>query len=267
MWLILIISVKLLAGEIELAEQLRQSDYHNQPIPLVSLIKPNLSIEQAYTIQRYYVTSQLTHEKPAGFKAGLTSLATQREFNVTKAVTGILFAKGDRSATKAIELSQFNRLMLETEIGFEIGKEIKTTVANITELKSSITALFPVIELPESGFTHEPTGIDIIAANVGSKAYLKGKAMTDFTLMDLNTLPVTLTKNGKVVNTGEGHEVLGDQWQTALWLVNQLIAQGWTLTPGQFLITGVIGKMIKAEVGNYQADFGKLGRISVAIIP
>lgn len=266
-WLILIISVKLLAGEIELAEQLRQSDYHNQPIPLVSLIKPDLSIEQAYTIQRYYVTSQLANEKPAGFKAGLTSLATQQELNVTAAVTGILFAKGDQSATKTIKLSQFKRLMLETEIGFEIGKVIKTTVADTTKLKSSITALFPVIELPESGFTRKPTGIDIIAANVGSKAYLKGKTMTDFIALDLNTLPVTLTRNSKVVNTGEGHEVLGDQWQAALWLVNQLVAQGWTLTPGQFLITGVIDKMIPAEVGNYQADFGKLGCISFAIIP
>lgn len=57
------------------------------------------------------------------------------------------------------------------------------------------------------------------------------------------------------------------KWSMVSGFVVQLVIQIWTLTLGQFLITGVIGKMIKAEVGNYQADFGKLGRISFAIIP
>ena len=266
-WLILIISVKLVAGELELAEQLNQSQIHHQPIPLVSLIQPELSIAQAYTIQRYYVQSQLGNDQPAGFKGGLTSAAVQNKFNINQSVSGILFTKGDLSAIKTIKLAEFNQLRLETEIGFEIGKAIKTTLSDEKQLKQHITAIFPAIELPEVNFAKQPTGIDIIAANVGAKAYIKGKAITDFTLMDLNTLSVILTKNGKVVNSGEGHEVLGDQWQAALWLVNQLVTQGWSLTPGQFLITGVMGKMVKAEVGHYQADFGKLGKISVAIIP
>jgi hypothetical protein len=33
--------------------------------------------------------------------------------------------------------------------------------------------------------------------------------------------------------------------------VVQLVIQIWTLTLGQFLIAGVMGKMIQAEVGNY----------------
>lgn len=266
-WLILVISVKLLAGKLELAEQLRQSQDRDQPIPLVSLIQPNLLIAQAYTIQRHYVQSQLANDTPAGFKAGLTSAAIQNKFNLNQPVTGILFTKGDLSALKTIKLSEFNQLRLETEIGFEIGTAINTILSDEKQLKQHITAVFPVIELPEANFANQPTGIDIIAANVGAKAYLKGKVITDFSLLDLNSLSVTLTRNGKVVNSGKSHEVFGDQWQAALWLVNQLVAQGWTLTPGQFLITGVIGKMITAEFGNYQADFGKLGRISVAIIP
>ncbi|NJO17763.1 MAG: 4-oxalocrotonate decarboxylase [Thioploca sp.] len=264
---IALVSFNLLAGELELAEQLNQSQIHHQPIPLVSLIQPELSIAQAYKIQRYYVQSQLGNDQPAGFKSGLTSAATQNKFNVNQPVSGILFTKGDLSGIKTIKLAKFDQLRLETEIGFEIGTAIEKTLSDEKQLKQHIKAIFPAIELPEVNFTKQPTGIDIIAANIGAKAYIKGKAVTDFTLMDLNTLSVTLTKDGKIVNSGKGDEVLNDQWQAALWLVNQLVAQGWSLMPGQFLITGVIGKMVKAEVGHYQADFGKLGKITVAIIP
>jgi len=69
------------------------------------------------------------------------------------------------------------------------------------------------------------------------------------------------------MNTGEGRDALGNQWETALWLVNTLIENGWTLAVGQFFITGALGQMIPCQVGNYQTDFGKLGRISFSVVP
>jgi len=255
------------AVELELAEQLWLSHRDNQLIPLVSSSQPDLSVKQAYLVQADYVKKRLTHDKVAGFKAGLTSSAAQHKFNVNQALSGVLFASGDFSATESIQLSQFKRLMLETEIGFEIDKAITSLITNQAELKQHIKAVFPVIELPDIGFTSKPKGIDIIAANVGAAAFIKGKPITDFADLDLNALTVSLTKNGQVVNTGKGHNALGNQWQAALWLVNRIIEQGWTLEPGQFLITGAMGKMIQAEPGDYLADFGELGQIAFLGVP
>jgi 2-keto-4-pentenoate hydratase len=266
LWLTLATS-SLYAGELELADQLLLSHRDNQLIPLVSSSHPDLSVEQAYLVQAHYVKKRLAHDKVAGFKAGLTSLAAQNKFNVNQALSGILFASGDLSATESIQLSHFKRLMLETEIGFEIGTAITSLITTQAELKQHIKAVFPVIELPDIGFTSKPKGIDIIAANVGAAAFIKGKPITDFTDFDLNALTVTLTKNGQVVNTGKGLNALGNQWQAALWLVNRLIAQGSTLEPGQFLITGAMGKMIQAQQGDYQAYFGKLGQIAFLVVP
>ncbi len=263
LWLTL--ATNVLAGEIELAELLLQSHCNNQPIPLVSSINPHLSLEQAYTVQGYYVIKR--NDKPAGFKAGLTSQAVQKKFNVNQALTGVLFASGDFSMRRSIKSTYKQQLMLETEIGFEIGKAITTLVTNETALKQHIKAVFPVIELPNVGFAGKPTGVDIIAANVGAAAFIKGKPVTQFTDLDLNALSVTLTKNDKIVNIGQGSDALGEQWQAALWLVNSLIKQGWTLAPGQFLMTGALGKMIKAESGDYKADFGLLGEISFSVVP
>lgn len=259
------LTTTLSAGEIELSEKLWQSYRNHQQIPLISASQANLSIEQAYLVQTHYVKKRLVDEKPAGFKAGLTSKAVQKKFNVNQAFAGILFIDGDLSRAHSIHLSQFKRLMLETEIGFEVGTAITNPLKNISELKQHIKTVFPVIELPDLGFANKPKGIDIIAANVGAAAFIKGKAIS--TEMDLNAVTVILTKNGKVVNTGEGKDALGNQWETALWLVNRLIKNGWTLEVGQFFITGALGKMIPCQAGNYQADFGKLGKISFSVVP
>jgi 2-keto-4-pentenoate hydratase len=273
-WLTLATSAGLSAGgfELELAEQLLQSHHNNQLIPLVSSMSPHLSLEQAYIVQGYYVSVRKKgrNDKPAGFKAGLTSPAVQKKFNVNQALAGVLFTSGDLSASTSIKLSQFQRLMLETEIGFEIGKAITGVIANKAELKQYIKTVFPVIELPDVGFAGKPTAVDIIAANVGSAAFIKGKPIKPITTtsiadLDLNALQVSLTRDGEVVNIGIGNDALGDQWQAALWLVNSLVGRGWILAPGQFIITGAMGKMIKAEVGDYKADFGELGQISFSI--
>ena len=97
----------------ELAKRLLRSHRGNQFIPFVSSSHPNLSVEQAYIVQRHYVEKRFVGEKPAGFKAGLTSLVAQKKFGVNQAVTGVLFASCDLSATKLIKLSQFKRVMLE----------------------------------------------------------------------------------------------------------------------------------------------------------
>jgi 2-keto-4-pentenoate hydratase len=54
---------------------------------------------------------------------------------------------------------------------------------------------------------------------------------------------------------------MGDQWQALLWLVNQTIANGWEIAPGQVGITGALGKMLPVQPGTYRADFAELGTI------
>jgi 2-keto-4-pentenoate hydratase len=259
--------LELFAGEIELAEQLFQNYRHHQNISLISASHPNLSIEQAYIIQKNYVRKRLADKKPAGFKAGLTTKALQQKFTLDQALTGVLFQNGHLNPNQPIKLSEFQKLMLETELGFEIDKTIKSPLTNTSEFKQHIKTIFPVIEIPDLGFVSKPQSIDIIAANVGSAAFIKGKSLSDFENLDLNTLQVTLTQDGKVLNRGQGSDTLGNQWQAGLWLVNTVIAQGWRLEPGQFLITGAMGKMIPANIGNYQADFGILGKITFSIEP
>lgn len=265
---ILVAQGPLSAQEVELAKQLLQNYHNNQPFPLISSTQPDLSVEQAYLVQRHYVKGRLANEKLVGFKAGLTSELAQKKFNLSQPVSGVLFASGDLSSHQSsIKLSQFKNLMLEMELGFEIDQAITEPVSDKKRIKQYIKSIFPLIELPESSFASPPAGIDIIAANVGAVAFIKGQPVKNFAHLDLNALGVTLTREGEPINVGQGRDALGDQWEAVWWLVNTLVKLGWKLEPGQFVITGAMGKMIKAEPGNYRADFGELGNLSFAITP
>lgn len=44
-------------------------------------------------------------------------------------------------------------------------------------------------------------------------------------------------------------------------MVNILVEQNRAIEPGQFIITGVLGKMVPGEAGEYRGEFGVLGEV------
>ncbi|GAK53414.1 2-hydroxypenta-2,4-dienoate hydratase [Candidatus Moduliflexus flocculans] len=239
---------------------------NKQPIPVLSATMPNLDVKAAYEIQKTYLQKRLETDKIGGFKAGLTTPAAQERFGVTAPVTGILFASGKLADGASVEAAAFRGLMLETEIGFVLGEAITQPVKDVAELQQKVRGVFPAIELPEMGFADmkQLKGVDIIAADVAAVQFIVG-AEQALAGQDVNAVTVNLTLNGETVNTGTGKEALGDQWQAALWLVNSIIAQGWTIEPGHVLMTGALGKMIPGKPGKYTADYGDFGKITFEV--
>lgn len=152
--------------------------------------------------------------------------------------------------------------MIETEIGFVVGQAITHPLHDVSDLRQRIRAIIPVIELPDLGFEDMKNlkGVDIIAANVASAQFIIGKER-DIKGLDPNNIVVTLTRDGNKFNIGKGRDVLGDQWNAALWLVNTAVNQGWNIKPDHIIITGALGNIIPGKTGRYQADFGNLGKI------
>lgn len=249
-----------------LADVLLQADKNNQLIPVLSVNNELRDTKAAYRIQKEYVEKKLATDKLAGFKAGLTSKGGQKKFGVNEPVAGILFASGQLSDDAIVDSKQFHRLMLETEIGFVIGTKITEKISDISTLQKSIQSVMPVIELPDLGFADMKNlkGVDIIAANVAAKQFIVGqpKAATD---IDLNTVTVSLNHQDTVINQGKGTDASGNQWEALRWLVNTMIEQGWTIEPGQILITGALGKMHLGKQGKYIADYGDFGKLTFEI--
>lgn len=243
-----------------------QAQQAKQPFPVLSSQHPELDVKTAYEVQKMYVTKRLAQDQIAGFKAGLTSAPAQQRFGVETPLAGVLFASGKKQDRATISLAEFNALTLETEIGFVIGTPITQALKDVADLQQHIAAVMPAIELPDLSFTdmQQLKGVDIIASDISVAQFIVG-AEKKLDSLDLNALTVTLALDGQEINKGQGKDALGDQWQAALWLANAIIAQGWTLEPGQVMISGALGKALPGKPGKYLADYGNLGKITFEV--
>lgn len=250
----------------ELAEDLLQAEQQHIPIPVLSIQQTDFDVTTALQVQKLYIQQKLQNDHLAGFKAGLTSAPSQKKFGVSQPVFGALFQNGAQAPGSLLKLKNYQRMMLETEIGFILNKTIQQPLPDITTLKNSVSTLVPVIEVPDLGFSDMKSlsYADILAANVSSRVFIVGEAV-DWRTLDVNQIHVELSHDGKVINQGQGSDALGDQWQAALWLINQAVAQGWQLEKGHVLITGALGKMLPAKPGTYTADYQALGNITFEV--
>ena len=247
----------------DFAKRLFAAHQQGMLVPLLSKTSQGAGVADAYRIQKSYLALLLDTDAIAGFKAGLTSKAGQQKFGVNQPLAGVLLISGQLGSHTAVELGGFSSLMLETEIGFVLGEAIDRPLGDVEALKRRVKALRPVIEMPDLGYADraELKGVDLIASNVAVAAFMLGKPVPYPNSLDLNRLKFSLSHNLRLVSEGKGSDALGDQWQALLWLVNQLVAQGYHLKPDQFLITGALGQMVSAVPGEYHADFDALGKM------
>lgn len=254
------------AGTKKEAEIIFEAEREKEPIPLLTLANPELTLEQAYQIQTEYVRLKLGNDKIAGYKAGLTSRGAQEKSGVSTPVSGVLFSSGMYMNSTSVDGSKLRSPVIETEIGFVVGKPIEEKITDTGRLMDHISAVMPVIEIPETGFgaLEKLKAEDIVAANVGSAAFIAG-AQKPLANDDLDGLTVELISGGEILYQGRGSDAMGGQREALLWLVNSVLDNGWKIEKGNILITGVLGKVVPANPGRYEARYGRLGNISFEI--
>ncbi len=219
----------------------------------------------AYAVQRAYVQSRLKSNTIAGFKGGAIAEAAQKMFGLSGPFTGVLLTSGAVENDSTIKRADFRTLLLETELGFRVGRTIDSQI-DLATLKSCISECLPVVELPDAGLygSAKAIGIDLIAANGASAGYLTGETPEE--VSDVNEINVAFSHDGETLHEGRAGDVLGDQWQALLWLVNEVVAQGYTVDEGHLLITGAIGAPHAGQPGEYVADYGDFGRLTFTVV-
>ena len=267
-WLLCLLLVTLAQADIDqdaAVAKLMANAKAGQPTAVLSARIGNYSEQQAYQIQTALVTKRLAGGEPFGFKAGLTSSASQQKFAVSGPVAGVLLAAPLTKESNKISQAGYHRMMMEMELGFRLKKAV-TQPLSLAQLKANIAQVMPVIELPDLGFDQptQLTAVDIIASNVAAKQLLLGPAIA-FSAIDVNALPLSLRLGEQQLLQANSHEVMGDQLAALQWLINRSLANGWVIKPEQLLITGAVGNMLPAKPGDYRADFEALGTINFRI--
>jgi len=250
----------------EMADLVMRAHKAKQPCPRLSEQNPRFDLRTAYQVQKAYVERRLADGQIGGFKAGLTSKAAQQHYGFHEPVAGVLYASGRLEGSPIIDHSQFGYLILDQEIGFELGVRITEPLKDVKALKASVRSIRPMFEVADAGSAEDfevVRMLDVVAENCGSAQYIAGapKAPGE---VDLSRVLVTTTRDGEQVNWWEGKYPDVDQWAGALWLANVTISHGWEIEPGHILMTGALGTFLGVS-GKYRGEFGGLGMIEFEI--
>ena len=237
--------------------------------PAASEVAPGLTLDAAYRLQARIGRARLARgDRVVGYKGGLMSAKSLSDKHVTEPLTGVLFASGDLADGARISLCDYRRTALEVKFGYVFATAVASRVASVEDLKARVRAVQPVVELPDIAYRDGDrySAIDMAAANISSAKFVRGAAQP-VAAAALDTLPVTLLKDGAQVTRGVGRDSLGGQWESLLTVVNLAVAHGGRIGAGQIVLTGKIGDKVAVTAGADQADYGPLGSVRFTLIP
>ncbi len=240
-----------------------------EPMPQVNKAHPEATLADGYAVQRTFVQLMLEGAEIGGYKAAIVGAEGQAAMGIGGPLTAVLPASGILHAKDeiTIDLASDPHRMFETEIGYVFGQSISTEVPDVATLKKHVKSVAAVVEAPGGNSQNEApvTAADLAARNINSKAIVVGTRLEP-QAVDVDAVEITFTHNGQVVNTARGGEAAGGQWETLRKTVNALVAQGYTIESGQVITNGALGKIVRAELGQYCANYTGLGEICIKVV-
>ena len=227
-------------------------------LPKITDRFPGLAIPDAYEIQNYLIRTGTKKNLVVGYKAGFTGLDDRDRFGLQHPVSGVLFSGCGYKGEVSLSLEAHPGLMLELEIGYRLKSKITEPIKSSDDLKRYIGAGFPVIELPQIKFRDLQgiSGIDLVAGNMASACWIEGNSFVSIDPSDYDSLKVSLFLDGELIDSGFAGAVNG-QKAALLWLVQHLQRRNVSLEEGLLLLTGKIGNINLAKVGEYVAIYGE----------
>ena len=257
------------AGDLHAAEKGRQQ------IAAISLSHPDMSMEDAYAIQKTWVDIKLAEGRQViGYKVGLTSRAMQMTMQIDEPDYGTLLDDMVFEDGSDIEAKQFTDPRIEVELAFILKDKLEGENISIFDVLNATDYVIPALELiaarshrvdPENGYVRKI--FDTIADNAANAGIIMGGRPIKPMDMDLRWAGALLYRNGVMEETGLAAGVLNHPANGIAWIAKRFAPHGIALEPGQILLAGSFTRPVIARAGDtFHADYGPLGGISCHFI-
>jgi 2-keto-4-pentenoate hydratase len=150
-----------------------------------------------------------------------------------------------RQCASGAEVSarQFVNLGVEAEIAFRIRAKLVGPGVTIDAAQRAVEGAVAALELPDFMFSGKPPVADFVASSVIAKAIALGGPVTSTSEFDVAREEVVYELNGETVDTYTAAEVMGNPLNALVWLANHLATRGFSLEPGDIVMSGAITKM------------------------
>lgn len=237
-----------------------------------SLVPPSetqsLSAVEAYAVQDRLREALVSRgDRVIGWKAGLTSAATQAMFQASEPVSGFLLASGLFASGAAIPMGRFTTLVVEAEIAFVMREDLAGPGVTPPRALLAVAGALPALELVDMRYTGKPTVNDLMADGVYANAIVLGAPLLSVVAIDLALEGLVYELNGAVVATNTAAEVMGSPLTSLAWLANQLGMRGLGLRAGDVVMSGSISTLLRPRASDTaRATFTRLGAVSARFV-
>jgi 2-oxo-hept-3-ene-1,7-dioate hydratase len=255
----------------ELARRLQEAEEKKTFIRMFSIDHPDMSIEDAYAIQRAWTKIKLANGRVVkGHKIGLTSRAMQSAVGIDEPDYGVLFDDMFWNDGAVIPFEKYLSARIEVELAFMLAKPLAgpdCTIFDVLDATSYVTPALEILESrmyrldPETKAARKVT--DTISDNAANAAIVTGGRPFRPHEVDLRWVSALLYRNGQIEETGVAAGVLNNPAQGVAWLANRLAAHGERLQAREIVLSGSFTRPVDVRKGDtFQADYGPYGSVS-----
>jgi len=249
-----------------LAERLDRAERDVRPVARITDEYTGIDAEDAYAIQRALRDRKVAHGASiAGLKMGLTSHAKMKQLGVDTSIYGFLTEEGRRSDGAAVRTKGLIRPRVEPEIAFSLKARLAGPGCDVNAVLAATDYVVSALEIIDSRYEEGRFDLrSVIADNASCACFVVGARRRHAADLDLMTLGVVLEKNGLMVATGSGADVLGHPAAAVAMLANMLAARGEHVPAGSFILSGGITEAVPVTAGDrIEARFEELGSVAV----
>ncbi|MSQ68820.1 MAG: hypothetical protein EXR83_11630 [Gammaproteobacteria bacterium] len=245
---------------------LTQIRAHQAP-PILTRVAPDLTIEDAFSIQRTVVRELTLTAPPVGFRADLTTPLTRARLHSDRAIT-LAILKDQRLDNGAKVLRPAaSKLRVAAALGFTLRQPVHHQLSRASDAWAYIRDVRPVALLLDDSADGGGTLTvqDLVAANGGLARVIVGAPFARADSKSVDAIVVELLRAGDVVDRARATNVLGGQYVALRWLLNDLLVRGWTSQAGQLLVTGPLSEPVPAQTGAWLVDYRDHGKLEFTI--
>lgn len=249
------------------AESLLGAERTRQPAALPSRIFPGMTVEDAYRIQRLWLDARLAAgARVAGYKVGLTSVATQRAWQAAEPMYGWILDDAVVQDGARLRAGALHKPRLEVELAFVLGAGLDGPDVSIERVLAATERVVPAFEIIAHRTEAPRPLVDAIADNAAFAAIVLGHGGIGSRETDLASITATLERNGARLESGVSSSVMDHHPAAAIsWLAKALHAAEKRLERGQVILTGTLTRAVEVAAGDaFRADYGALGRVNVS---
>ena len=139
--------------------------------------------------------------------------------------------------------------IVEIELAFRLGRDLPPEAYTRDDVLAAVDEAMIGIELVAGRFGEPPAVpyLAFLADNVGNAGYVTGASTRGFRALDLTTLPLRFTIDGKVIEEKRGGHPQNDPVEPLRAYASQPIDAFGGLRKGQIVTTGSISKPLRIE--------------------